>query len=141
LGDLVVRYRPLEVLELMLNANYGEQGTRTLAAGGDTLIRRQRYYAAMLALRYALDETWSLAGRGEYFADPDGLVAGISQLELVSGTLTLESRPADRLIVRLEQRADFAVEAEGSTLILPKGTRSSSSQQYTTTLGVVVMTR
>jgi hypothetical protein len=95
----------------------------------------------MLALRYALHETWSVAGRGEYLADRDGLLTGISGLDLVSATLTLQSTPADPLLIRLEQRADWALEAEGSTHLFPKGARSSSRQQYTTTLGVVVTTR
>jgi hypothetical protein len=141
LGDLIVRYRPLEVLDLVLNVDYGEEGTRELEQAGTTRIRRREYYGAMLGARYRFDQTWALAARGEYLGDPQGLASHISGLKLVTGTLTVESKPVDQFIVRLEERGDFAVDATGDTDIFPRNVRGLSSQQWTTTLGVVVTTR
>ena len=134
-----MRYRPLETLDLVLNADYGEQGTRLLDVKGDTRTVRQRYFGVMLGGRYALSQIWGVAGRAEYLTDPDGLAAGVSGLKLTSGTLTLEAKPADQLLLRLEERADFVLDAEGSKRIFPKGVREGSAHQYTITLGVVVM--
>jgi hypothetical protein len=141
LVDLVVRYRPMEVLELVLNADYGEQGTRQLKLDGNTRIRRQEYYGAMLGARYRFDPTWAVAARGEYVGDPQGLAAGIRSLELVTGTVTMEAKPVDQFVVRLEERADFALDAAGGTHIFPRNVRGTANQQWTTTLGVVVTTR
>jgi hypothetical protein len=141
LADLVVRYRPLEVLELVLNADYGEQGTRELVLAGTTRTRRQEYFGTMLGARYRFDQTWAVAARGEYLGDAQGLASGISGLKLATGTLTLESKPVDQFVVRLEERADFALDATGDTEIFPRNVRGLSSQQWTTTLGVVVTTR
>jgi hypothetical protein len=138
LADLVVRYRPMEVLEFVLNADYGEQGTRQLDLGGSTRIRRQEYYGAMLGARYRFDQAWAVAARGEYLGDPQGLASGIGGLKLATGTLTVESKPIDQFVVRLEERADFAL---GKGRVFPENVRGLSSQQWTTTLGVVVTSR
>jgi hypothetical protein len=140
LADLVVRYRPIEVLELVLNADYGEQGTRQLKLGGDTRIRRQEYYGAMLGARYRFDQSWAVAARGEYLRDPQGLATGIRGLELATGTLTVEAKPIDQFVVRLEERADFALDAAAGTRVFPRNVRGWSTQQWITTLGVVVTT-
>jgi hypothetical protein len=95
----------------------------------------------MLGARYRFDQTWAVAARGEYLADPQGLAARIRGLKLATGTLTVESKPIDQFVVRLEERADFALDAAGDTRIFPRNVRGWATEQWTTTLGVVVTTR
>lgn len=139
--DLVVVYSPIDVLSFQLNADYGTEGVR-----GPDGIDHQSYYGAMLAAQWELTDLWAVAGRGEYYADPDGRTTGFSDTSLASATLTLEALPTENLLLRLEQRADFvidsAAERDGATTteLFGKDLRDGASQQYTTTLGVVVRT-
>jgi len=139
--DLVVTWQPLERLKLVLNADYGTHGLREHGVGpNDIDIDRQQYYGAMLAGRYQLCETFAVGARGEYFADPDGMQSTLPGLSLVTGTLTLEAAPSDFLLMRLEGRGDFALDADDTTRVFKKGPRDGASQMITTTLGVVVTT-
>ncbi len=55
--------------------------------------------------RYAITDNTAVALRGEWFNDPDGLQTGTKQ-QLTEGTLTLEYRPIEHLILRAEGRYD-----------------------------------
>ncbi|HEX9619726.1 MAG TPA: outer membrane beta-barrel protein [Polyangiaceae bacterium] len=139
--DLVVVYSPIDVLGLQLNADYGTEGVR-----GASGVEHQSFYGVMLAARLELTDVWAVAGRGEYYADPDGRTTGFSDTSLASGTLTLEALPTENLVLRLEQRADFVIDSEAerdgaaTTELFGKDLRDGASQQHTTTLGVVVRT-
>jgi Putative beta-barrel porin-2, OmpL-like. bbp2 len=139
LVDLVVSANVTERLSVLFNADYGAQGTLTPQATGYATTR-QSWYGAMLAARYQLDPVWAVAGRGEYYRDVNGLTSGVPGLALATATLTLEAKPSPHLLLRLDNRADFAVEAASSKDVFAKGVRGSSSRQVTTTLGVVVTT-
>jgi hypothetical protein len=134
-------YSPIDVLGLQLNADYGTEGVR-----GASGVEHQRFYGVMLAARLELTDVWAVAGRGEYYADPDGRTTGFSDTSLASGTLTLEALPTENLVLRLEQRADFVIDSEAerdgaaTTELFGKDLRDGASQQHTTTLGVVVRT-
>lgn len=78
LGDLVVLCTPLEQLRLALNASFGMEGVRQLQDDGRVGVQRGIYYGAMLGARYALDATYALAARGEYFRDRDGMQTGVA---------------------------------------------------------------
>jgi Putative beta-barrel porin-2, OmpL-like. bbp2 len=91
----------------------------------------------MLGARYAFLEKFAVAARAEYLNDRDGFATGFpgNDIELVTGTLTLEVRPADFLIVRLDGRLDYS-----SREIFQKGVRETTGIMPTTTLGVVATT-
>jgi hypothetical protein len=145
LVDLVVTAKPSEALALVMNLDYGVEGIRVQDDPADpTRIRAdgQAWYGGMLGARYQLSEVWAVAGRGEYYADPDGKTTGVEGLSLLTGTLTLEAAPTSALLIRLEQRADVALgaDADGAEEIFQREERDTSSSMITTTLGVVVRT-
>ncbi len=147
LVDLVVNANPLETLSIVLNADYGVEGVRELGADGETSTATKKWYGAMLGARLQLDETFAIAGRGEYYKAPDGYMpslvvneTAITDLTLATATLTLEARPSDNLILRLENRGDFVLDATPSKDLFQKKERDTASSLMTTTLGVVVTT-
>ena len=142
--DLVINFDATDDLSFVLNGDLVFEGVRSIdPATLETDVDNQMLYGAMLSARYQLDETWAIAGRGEYFADPDGLAGfGSEGFSLATGTLTLEAAPTENLVLRLEQRGDFALgsDVDGGEDIFPKNERGLESQMITTTLGVVVTT-
>ncbi len=63
------------------------------------------WHGAGVYWRTAFTEQVALALRAEYYKDRDGFMSGTQQL-LLDGTVTLEVRPADHLILKLEGRYD-----------------------------------
>lgn len=95
-GDLVAR---LEILQWL-----------TLAATADAALEQRpardaHWVAAAAYARAALSKIVWLAVRIEEFRDPDGAISGIAQT-LREGTATLEIRPVEALILKLEARHD-----------------------------------
>ncbi len=94
-------------------------------------------------------DQFAIAARGEYLDDPDAYGTNIATLfaptdpatpaprdvKLVTGTLTLDYRPSDYLIIRLDNRIDWS-----NKKIFPKSVRDLTGVMPTTTLGVVVTT-
>jgi len=140
--DLVATYDATENLSFVLNADYGTEGVRTFdPTTQQTNIDRKRWYGAMLGARYQLTPVWAVAGRGEYYKDPQGYTTGTNGISLATGTLTIEAKPTDNLILRLENRGDFAFDAaSGDAKVFPRKVRDFKKNQFTTTLGVVVTT-
>ncbi len=99
-----------------------------------------KWYGANLVVRYAATERFSAALRGEVYRDPNGFttVAG-KDVTLVDGTLTLGFNPTENLLFKLDQRVDHAETTDGAQLFL-KGTNGASTNQVTTTFGVVATT-
>jgi hypothetical protein len=90
----------------------------------------------MLAGRYWFSDAFALGARGEYLKDRDGLlIPRATGLDLMSGTLTLEAKPTNNLIFKLDNRVDY-----GSKQIFQKSLREDTGYQITTTLGAVVTT-
>ena len=138
LADLVVTYAASDAFSLVFNADYGTEGVRD-AISGDT--ESKSYYGVMLGGRYALDDVWALALRGEYYGDPDGLTTGAGEdISLATATLTIEAKPTQNLILRLDTRGDFALDGTPTKEIFAEELRDTSSSQITSTLGVVVTT-
>jgi hypothetical protein len=133
--DLVVTADPIEQLHLALNADFGHETTRS--TDDPSKFDSASYYGVMLAALVAVVEQFGVAARGEYFHDPQGFISGYSDVEmnLVSGTLTLELLPADFLTLSLDNRLDWA-----SKQIFDKDLRDKGGYQFTTTLGVVAHT-
>ena len=87
--------------------------------------------------RRQLSPKWATAARAEYYRDSDGLISGVAQT-LVEGTLTLEYRPWDLLILKLEGRYDHSTAPVFNTsTVLPDGTPSKATDQVLVVLGAV----
>jgi hypothetical protein len=139
--DLVVSFQATPELSLVLNADYGRQGTRAPTSTGGIDVVDQSYYGVMLGGKYQLTPVWAVGLRGEYFGDPDGLTMLVGEdASLATGTLTLEAKPTDNLILRLDARGDFALDGAAGKDFFAKEIRDAESSQITTTLGVVVTT-
>lgn len=151
--DLVATWQPTPRLAVVLNVDYGQEGVRRDREIGEIVgpdgalitglwpeVSRQHYFGSSLAAHFALNDSWAVAGRGEYFTDPDGLASEAPGLELVTATLGLELSPSPALLLRLEGRGDFAVAADGGRELFVASSRGAESSQLTATLGVVVRT-
>ncbi|HEY6555802.1 MAG TPA: outer membrane beta-barrel protein [Polyangiaceae bacterium] len=140
--DFVVTFQATEALSLVLNGDYVRQGTRVADGTGGMSVEDQSYYGVMLGAKYQLSPVWAVAARGEYFGDPDGF--GLGQGEdaaLATATLTIEAKPTDNLILKLDTRGDFALDGPGGNKDwFQNEIRDASSSQITSTLGVVVVT-
>jgi hypothetical protein len=133
LADLVIDVTVADRLRFLLNADFGAED-RT---GASTTT----WYGANLALRYAMSDAWSIAGRGEWLWDTDGWITGTfkKHTNFVDGTATLGWSPNGNFIVKLEQRLDWATTDAGDPLF-QTGLSGTSHTQTTTMLGVVAKT-
>ena len=108
-GDLVLVYKLSDRWSLGASVDAAREGR----AGGEDV----SWKAAAGYARYAKPGArWAVAFRGEVFDDPHAGITGYAQ-RLSEGTATLELRPADRLILKLEGRYDHSDHAvfEGAT--------------------------
>jgi hypothetical protein len=135
LVDVVASFTPDDHLTLLVNGDYGVERVRD-SVQEDRFVQHA-YWGAMLGARYAFFEMFAVAARAEYLNDSDGHATGFvgNDIELVTGTLTLEARPADFLIVRLDGRMDYSTRQ-----IFQKSVRDTTGGLPTTTLGVVATT-
>ena len=67
------------------------------------------WYSLNTSARYKFDNHFSLAGRLEYFSDPNGILTAPNQLqtrpaEFVSGSLGFNYAPVKNVLFRLEGR-------------------------------------
>jgi hypothetical protein len=135
LVDLVATLTPTDALTVLLNADLGYERVRD--ADDPQRFVQHMFWGAMLGGRFAFSDAFAVALRGEYLSDPDGHFTGFAgnDIELVTGTLTLDYRPADFLILRLDNRIDWS-----SKEIFLKSVREPTGILPTTTLGVVATT-
>jgi hypothetical protein len=135
LVDLVATLTPSDALTVLVNADLGYERVR------DTVdpqrFVQHMFWGAMLGARYAFSDPFAIAARVEYLSDQDGHFTGYApnDIELVTATLTLDYRPADYLILRLDNRLDWS-----SKEIFLESVRDATGLLPTTTLGVVVTT-
>jgi hypothetical protein len=144
-GDLVVNYNPTDALSFALNGDVGYDTAFVNGPQNGPQNGQQRavyWYGGMVAGRYAFNDTWAIALRGELFRDPQGFMTGAVdtsgnplEVTLRTGTLTLEAKPSQYLIIRLENRIDSADQN-----IFTKNVNDTNNIQATTLLGVVVTT-
>jgi hypothetical protein len=135
LVDVVLSFTPDDALTLLVNGDLGAERVRDTVQE-DRFVQHV-YWGAMLGARYAFHEKFAVAARAEYLNDKDGFATGFlgNDIELVTGTLTLEARPADFLIVRLDGRMDYSTRE-----IFQKSVRDATGTLPTTTLGIVATT-
>jgi hypothetical protein len=97
-GDLTAQVKVTASLSLGATADVGWQDRSQGAAV---------WHGAALYARHALSGRVAIAVRAEYYDDRDGFMSGTSQT-LTDGTATLEVRPADHLLLKLEGRYDHS---------------------------------
>jgi hypothetical protein len=97
-GDLTAQLKATHWLAVGATADLGWQDRAQGAA---------LWHAAALYVRAALSARAAVAVRAEYYDDRDGFFSGTAQV-LRDGTATLELRPAEQLILKLEARYDIA---------------------------------
>jgi hypothetical protein len=130
--DLVARLRPSETLEFVANVDVAVDHVRDVLE--PSVWRQKTYLGLLLGGRYAVIRPFALGARAEYLVDRDGaVVPRANGIDLVSGTFTLEARPAEGLILKFDNRVDYATKQ-----IFQMSVRGTTGALYTTTLGVVV---
>jgi hypothetical protein len=135
LFDLTASFTPDDALTLLLNGDFGAERVRDTL--DESRFVQHVFWGGMLGARYAFLEKFAVAARAEYLNDKDGFATGFpgNDIELVTGTLTLEVRPAEFLVVRLDGRMDYSTRQ-----IFQKSVRDTTGGMPTTTLGVVATT-
>ncbi|PTL84926.1 porin [Vitiosangium sp. GDMCC 1.1324] len=96
-GDLVATYKVTDAFSVSGTTDVGTQHR----PGQDAAL----WYAAGLNARVQIAKPVAVAARAEVFHDRDGLISGTAQ-RLVEGTVTLEVKPAEHLVLKLEARHD-----------------------------------
>jgi hypothetical protein len=99
LVDLVATIKPIKPLSIILNYDNGQEDH--LSATGGTA----KWSGFSGIVKYDINDTFSVAVRGEYFDDKDGVRTGTVQ-KLKEVTVTPEIRLANGLILRPEYRHD-----------------------------------
>ena len=97
-GDLTAQFKATAALSLGATLDVGWQDR---AAGAAV------WHGAGIYGRYTFSDVVGLALRAEYYDDRDGFMSGTAQL-LTDGTVTLDVRPAEHLLLKLEGREDLS---------------------------------
>ena len=100
LYDTVLIYNPTPKLSLMANYDYGHDHVQNSLSS-------VHWSGIAGYIKYAMNDKWTLAGRGEYFNDHDGFETGATQ-NLSEFTFTLQRMLAAKIISRLEFRRDMS---------------------------------
>jgi hypothetical protein len=130
MGDVVVTYKVTPSVALGLSADAATEGRPD---GSDVGWAGVGLYA-----RFAPPEgRTALALRAEYYDDEDGAISGIAQT-LKEVTATLEHRPADHLILKLEGRYDkSSADVFGRDVLDVDGAPLRKDSQFIILLGAV----
>ncbi len=124
LSDTVVTYTPNSKLSLMANYDYGHDHL----TGSLTSV----HWSGIAGyIKYAPNDKWAFATRGEYFSDNGGTQSGTPQ-KLSEFTLTLQRMLASKLMTRLEFRRDMSDQN-----VFPDHASGLKDSQNTVTLGMV----
>ncbi|RPH70179.1 MAG: porin [Myxococcaceae bacterium] len=128
-GDIVWVLALNASMQLAVTADAGLQQRPNIDAA--------TWHAAGVYVRHQFSPKWATSVRGEYYRDSDGYITGVAQT-LVEGTLTLECRPWEILILKLEGRYDHSTASVFNTsTVLPDGTPSTAKDQVLVVLGAV----
>ncbi len=99
LVDLVATIKPIKPLTIILNYDNAQED-HSAASGG-----KAKWSGFSGIVKYDINDTYSVAVRGEYFDDKDGVRTPTPQ-KLTEETVTLEVRLNGGIIVRPEYRHD-----------------------------------
>jgi hypothetical protein len=132
LFDTVITYSPNARLSLMANYDYGHDHP----FGGTSSV----WWSGIAGyVKYAPNDKWAFAGRGEWFKDHDGWTTGTAQ-DLSEVTLTLQRTLASKIITRLEYRRDMSdqnVFPYRTSAVSPGAPFLPIDHQNTVTVGMV----
>lgn len=139
LWDTVITYSPNAKLSWMLNGDYS-RGDRycvapALNASPCTIASSPvSWYGAAGYVKYAFNSKYTVAGRYEYFDDPNGFATGLTgtNQHWQEGTFTFERDIASHIISRLEYRHDATAQP-----FFAKGASALSKTQDTASLGLI----
>ncbi len=124
LSDTVVSFSPNSKLSFLANYDYGHDHV----TGSPTSV----HWSGIAGyIKYAPNDKWAFATRGEYFSDNGGTQTGTPQ-KLSEFTLTLQRMLASKLMTRLEFRRDMSDQN-----VFPDHTAGLKDAQNTVTLGMV----
>jgi len=118
-ADLIAQWKATDLLSFGATADVGRQDRAQAAA---------LWHGAAVYARRALHPRVAVAVRAEYYDDRDGFFSGTPQI-LLEGTATLELRPADPLILKLEARHDVSDARVFKGRVDASGTPSTSRTQ------------
>jgi putative OmpL-like beta-barrel porin-2 len=124
LSDTVVSFSPNSKLSFLANYDYGHDHL----TGAPFSV----HWSGIAGyIKYAPNDKWAFAGRGEYFSDNGGTQSGTPQ-KLSEFTLTLQRMLASKLMTRLEFRRDMSDQS-----VFPDHASGLKDSQNTVTLGMV----
>ncbi len=129
LSDTVITYNPTAKLSLMANYDYGHED---IGAGLELPFKVAKWSGLAGYVKYAPNDKWAVALRGEYFDDNQGWSTGTAQ-ELSEFTATLQRTFAGKLISRLEFRRDMT----DSRTFLRRPANTGVGGQNTAALGLI----
>jgi hypothetical protein len=131
LTDTVLIYSPTSKLSLMANYDYGQD--HFIDTTGITPATGPMAHWSGIAgyIKYAFNDKWTVATRGEYFDDHDGFETGATQ-HLSEFTVTLQRTIAKSIISRLEYRRDMSNQDT-----FPFRTGQFKDNQNTVTVGLI----
>jgi Putative beta-barrel porin-2, OmpL-like. bbp2 len=105
IADTVITYSPTAKLSFMANYDYGHDEVPGLLTPG---VSSPVWWTGIAGyIKYAPNDKWYVATRGEWFNDHNGFSTGTAQ-KLSEFTFTLNRTLASKLISRLEYRRDMS---------------------------------
>lgn len=123
----------------------GDLGVANFGEDADS----QVYFGLSLAGAYAVSDEFSIALRGEFLSAPEDYGAEFGK-SLITGTLTFDYKPADNIVIRLDNRleaadADMFANGDSTAVFDPTsgdfvGLDNATGTYISSTLGVVVHT-
>ncbi len=128
LTDTVVTYNPNAKWNFIANYDYGHED---IGPAQEQSFKVATWSGLAGYVKYAPNDRWAFAMRGEYFNDNEGWTTGTKQ-GLSEGTATIQRTFAGKLISRLEFRRDMT----GARTFL-RGPDSTTGGQNTVTLGLI----
>ncbi len=141
LTDTVITYNPNAKLSFMANYDYGRQPLDAVEQSFLGLTSPAKWSGLAGYAKYAPNDKWAVALRGEYFNDNEGFMTGTlpKKQELNEFTATLQRTLSGKLICRLEGRRDSSDDAAFLRGGLPTGENGPNfvKGQNTITLGLV----
>jgi hypothetical protein len=104
--DTVITYNPTPKLSFIANYDYGRDSPNPVAAI-PVSYTLAKWSGLAGYVKYAPNDKWAVALRGEYYDDNQGWTTGTAQ-ELSEFTATLQRTISSKLIARLEGRRDMS---------------------------------
>ncbi len=129
LTDTVVSFTPTAKLSFLANYDYGHDKVNGLLVPG---VSSPVWWTGIAGyIKYAPNDKWYVATRGEWFNDHNGFSTGTAQ-KVGEFTLTLQRMLAGKLMSRLEYRYDGSDQN-----VFPSHLNALSGNQNTVTVGLI----